>query len=89
MRYLYEINQKDKLTLEDLVWIDPKKNWKYRNVFIKTNSRFLEEFVSKETDGVVVDNLLKRMPVDWSWKWMKDELRSNREFWAYLVKGER
>ncbi len=88
MRCLYEIKWKDKVTLEDLVWIDPSKNSKYRNKFIEVNSRFLEEFVSRETDGIVMGNLLKRLPEKWDWKRIRDQLKSNRKFWSYLVKCE-
>lgn len=80
---------KDKLTLEDLVWIDPndRGDARYRNQFVEGNSEFFEEFVYNQTSGKVFSNLIKRFAEGYP-KWFKDELKSNEEFWVYLSENK-
>jgi len=85
MYYLFECHKwKDKLTLEDLVWIDPKRDSHYRNKFVEINSNFLEEFVYYQSSGDVFSNLIKRLAKEDPY-WLKKELKSNKEFWTYLT----
>lgn len=91
MYYLFNSHMKggrwkDKLTLEDLVWIDPEVDPQYRNRFVEGNSKFLQDFVYHQTSGEVFSNLVRRFAKDYP-KWFRDELKSNRKFWNYLTKG--
>lgn len=86
MYYLFHSYRwKDKLTLEDLVWIDPQKEPRYRNQFVKINSRFLEEFVYHQSTGEVLTNLIDRLAKQ-DPQWFRKQLRSNKKFWVYLTK---
>ncbi len=78
-------NLKDKLALEDIVWIDPKKEGRYRNRFVEGNSTFLEDLIYFQTSGEAFSNLIKRFAEEYP-SWFKSELRSNKKFWAYLIK---
>jgi hypothetical protein len=84
--YLYYTKYKDKLTLEDLVWIDPKKNRQYTNRFVKLNSKFLEEMVYRESSGDIIINIIKRLSKEYPW-WFKKQLKTNKSFWNYLTKN--
>lgn len=85
MYYLYSSYKwKDKLTLEDLVWIDPVEEPRYRNRFVEVNSKFLEEFVYHQSDGKVLINLINRLSKE-NPDWFKKQLRSNKKFWAFLT----
>lgn len=89
MYYLYQCYKwKDKLTLEDLVWIDPEEEPRYRNQFLKLNSKFFEEFVYHQTYREVLINLINRLAEE-DPEWFKRKLKSNKEFWAYLTKRGR
>jgi hypothetical protein len=86
MYYLYKSYQwKDKLTLEDLVWIDPKEEPRYRNRFVEINSKFLEEFIYYQRTCKVLINLINRLSKERP-QWFKKQLKSNKKFWAYLTK---
>ena len=87
MQYLYTMNWRDKLTLEELVCIDPRTDSRYRNHFMKTNSKFITDLISKETEGGAFEILLRRIPDDWDRKWVKDVLKSNKGLWSYLTNG--
>lgn len=85
MHYLsYSHSFKDKLILEDLVWIDPKKDTRFRNKFVKNNAQFFEEFVYNETDAIVLKKLIDRLGHEYP-VWFKRTLKSNKKFWAYLT----
>jgi len=85
MYYLYNCYKwKDKLTLEDLVWIDPKEEPRYRNHFVELNSKLLEEFVYYQSSGEVLSNLISRLAKECP-EWFKKELKSNKKFWDYLT----
>lgn len=86
MYYLYNCYKwKDKLTLEDLVWIGPEEEPRYRNQFVKINSKFFEEFVYHQTGGKVLANLISRLGKE-DPSWFKRQLKSNKKFWRYLTK---
>ena len=86
MYYLYNCYKwKDKLRLEDLVWIDPEEERRYRNQFVKVNSKFLEEFVYNQTGGKILMDLISRLAKD-DPSWFKKQLKSNKRFWRYLIK---
>jgi hypothetical protein len=88
MYYLYACHRwKDKLTLEDLVWIDPETEPQYRNNFVKTNSKFLENFVYYQSSWEVLGNLISRAAKDGP-QWLKNKLKSDKKFWNY-IKGKR
>lgn len=76
---------KDKLTLEDIVWIDLEDEPRYRDRFVEGNSKFLEDLVYYQTSGEVFSNLIKRFAKGYL-KWFRDELKSNKKFWAFLTK---
>lgn len=84
MLYLYYTKYKDNLTLEDLVWIDPKKNKQYRNGFVELNAKFLEEFVYRETSYDIIKNLIKRLSKEYP-RWFREQLKQNKSFWKYLT----
>ncbi len=85
MYYLYNCYKwKDKLTLEDLVWIEPKKEPRYRNNFVELNSKILEDFVYFQTSGKVLSNLINRLANEYR-PWFMKELESNKDFWTYLT----
>jgi len=85
MRYLFDCTSyKDKLTLEDLVWIDPTYNKQYRNRFANMNSDFLENFVYSQTTGKVFSNLIKRC-ADNDPEWLKKQLKANPKFWKSIT----
>jgi len=90
MYYLFNSHMKrgrwkDKLTLEDLVWINPEEDPQYRNRFVEGNSKFLEDFIYYQTSGEVFSILIRRFAQGYQ-KWFKDELKSNKRFWTYLTK---
>jgi len=92
MYYLFNSHMKrghwkDKLTLEDLVWIDPEKEPQYRNRFVEGNAKFLEDLIYHQTSGEVFSNLINRFAREYP-KWFKDELKSNKRFWAYLTENK-
>ena len=85
MNYLFLSHRyKDKLLLEDVVWIDPEKEPQYRNRFVELNSRFLEEFVYHQTSGEVFSKLIQRFAEKYP-SWFKKQLKSNKRFWTYLA----
>jgi len=85
MYYLYNCYKwKDKLLIEDLVWVDPVDDPRYRNNFVKLNSKFFEEFVYRETDSTVLTNLIDRLANKYP-TWFKRKLKSNKKFWKYLT----
>ena len=87
MIYLYKCHRwKDKLTLEDLVWIDPDAEPRYRNSFIEINSEILENLIYKQSSWEIFDRLLKRAMEEYSSS-LKRRLKSNKQFWKYLTKG--
>ena len=81
-------NWKDKLMLEDIVWIDLKEDPQYRNRFVEGNSKFLEDFIYHQTSGEAFSSLIKRFAKAYP-KWFKDELKSNKKFWDYLTKNKK
>jgi len=86
MYYLYNCYKwKDKLTLQDLVWIDPVEEPRYRNQFMELNGKFFEEFVYHQTNRKVLINLINRLTKD-DPRWFKNQLKSNKTFWKYLVR---
>jgi len=86
MYYLFSSHKhKDKLTLQDVVWIDPEKESRYRNQFAKLNSKFLEDFVYYQTSGEIFSNLIDRFAKEYP-EWFKGQLKSDRKFWVYLTK---
>ncbi len=85
MCYLYKCNNyKDKLTLEDLVWIDYSQEKRYRNLFADRNAKFLEEFVYHQTSGEIFSKLLERCEKEYP-EWLKRKLKENQKFWKYLT----
>lgn len=85
MNYLYEsYKRKDKLKLEDVVWIDPEKESKYRNRFVETNSKFFEDFIFYQTSGEVLSKIIERTAEKYP-GFLKKELKSHRKFWKYLI----
>lgn len=61
MRYLFKSHLwKDKLTLEDLVWIDPDAEPRYRNNFVKINSKIIENLVYCQSDWDIFGKLIVR-----------------------------
>lgn len=85
MYYLFECHKwKDKLTLEDLVWINPKADRRYRNKFVELNSKFFEEFVVYQSSGKAASSVINRLASEYP-AWFKSELKSNKKFWTYLV----
>lgn len=87
--YLYNCYKwKDKLMLEDLVWIDPIEEPRYRNQFVMLNSKFFEEFVYHQTHREVLINLINRLAKEHP-TWFKKQLKSNKKFWTYLTKKYR
>lgn len=88
MHYLFNCYMwKDRLTLEDLVWIDPKNEPRYRNRFVEVNAKFLEEFVyhqspPREVLRILIERLAREHPT-----WFKRRLKSNKRFWTYLTKN--
>jgi len=85
MYYLYNCYKwKDKLTLEDLVWIDPEEEPRYRNQFVKLNSKFFEEFIYNQTYNGVLIRLINRSAEE-DPSWLKSQLKSNKKFWRYLT----
>lgn len=86
MYYLFQCyNWRDKLLLEDLVWIDPAQESRYRNQFVKLNSKFFEDFVLYETSSEVFINLINKYAEKWP-RWFKKQLKTNEKFWNYLTK---
>ena len=86
MYYLsYSNTFNNKLTLEDLIAIDPNKEPRYRNKFVKNNSHFFEEFVYNETYGSVLEKLIDRLENKHP-SYFKKLLKSNKKFWAYLTR---
>lgn len=86
MYYLFNSYKwKDKLKLEDLVWIDPVKESRYRNRFVEVNSKFLEEFVYHQTSSEVLINLINRLAKEYP-GWFIKQLKSNKKFWNRLTK---
>jgi hypothetical protein len=84
MHYLYQCYKwKDKLTLEDLVWIDPEAEPRYRNQFVEMNSKFLEDLVYFQSSCLVLTNLINRAAND-DPQWLKSILKSNKKFWNHL-----
>lgn len=78
---------KDKLTLEDLVWIDPEKEGYYRNRFVEVNSKFFEKFVYHQSPPrQVLSNLIEKLANERR-RWLKNRLKSNKKFWFYLTKS--
>ena len=68
MTYLFDSHKyKDKLLIEDLVWIDPYEEPKYRNQFNKLNAKFMADFVIYDND-VLID-MIKEDP-----RWFFDEV---------------
>lgn len=85
MYYLYNCYKwKDKLTLEDLVWIDPEEEPRYRNQFVKLNSKFFEEFIYNQTYNGVLISLINRLAEENPSR-LKSQLKSNKKFWRYLI----
>jgi len=79
---------KDKLKLEDIIWIDPeKKRSKIRNRFVKLNSSFFEKFVWNQTDADVLAKLIIKLAKEGDRLWFKELLQSDSKFWAYLMKN--
>jgi hypothetical protein len=89
MNYLYECYKwKDKLTLADLVWINPKDEKRWRNRFVETNAKFFEDFIFYETsDANVLGKIIERIAKKYR-KYLKRELKANKEFWKYLTEGK-
>ena len=86
MYYLYSSYKwKDRLTLEDLVWIDPEAEPRYRNQFVDVNSKFLEGIIYNQTSGKAFVNLINRLAKE-DPGWFKKKLKSNKKFWVYLTK---
>lgn len=83
--YMGNARWKDKLNLEDLVWIDPDLDPRYRNQFIEGNAKFFEDFVYYQTSGEVFINLVNKI-AKYHREWFRDILRSNTKFWKYLTK---
>lgn len=84
MCYLFDCSKyKDKLTLEDLVWIDPKKDKQYRNRFAEINAKFLEDFVYYQSTGEIFAKLIERFADEYP-DWLKKQLKANPKFWKYL-----
>lgn len=83
--YMKQGRWKDKLTLEDLVWIDPEIDSRYRNRFVEGNSEFLENLIYHQTTGEIFSNLIKRFAEAYP-EWFRNELKSNKDFWTYLTK---
>lgn len=86
--YLFDCYMwKDRLTLGDLVWINPKKESYYRNRFVEINSEFFEEFIYRQSPPrEVLSNLIERLAEEHP-TWLKGRLKSNRKFWTYLTKS--
>lgn len=85
MCYLYSCHQwKDKLTLEDLVWIDPNEEPRYTNSFLKINSATIEELVYNQSNGEILHNLIRRS-IREDQSWLKSQLKTNKSFWKYLT----
>jgi len=85
MYYLYECPKwKDKLILEDLVWIDPGKESRYRNQFVEINSKFFEDFVFYQSSSEVFVKLINKYAEKWP-QWFKKQLKLNKKFWTYLT----
>jgi len=83
MCYLFDCSRyKDKLTLKDLVWIDPTSNPQYRNRFADLNAEFLEDFVYYQTSWEVLGKLIDRAARDKP-AWLKKRIKSNSKFWNY------
>jgi hypothetical protein len=85
--YMGNAQWKDKLNLEDLVWIDPELDPRYRNQFVQGNANFFEDFIYHQTSGEVFVNLVNRMAKSHR-KWFKNVLRSNTKFWKYLTSSK-
>lgn len=86
MNYLYECYKwKDKLTLSDLVWIDPKEEPRWRNRFLETNAKFFEDFVYYQTSGDILEKIIKRTAEEYP-PFLKRTLKKNKKFWEYLNK---
>jgi hypothetical protein len=85
MCYLFNCTKyKDKLTLDDIVWIDPEEDKQYRNRFAKINGKFFEDFVYYQSSGDIFTQLINRMAADYPW-WFKEQLKANKKFWQYLT----
>jgi hypothetical protein len=85
MTYLYSCHRwKDKLTLEDLVWIDPQAEPRYRNSFLEINSEILENLVYNQSYWEIFGRLLKRAAKEYPSS-LKSRLKSNKQFWNYLT----
>jgi len=85
MRYLYSCHRwKDKLTLEDLVWIDPEEEPRYRNSFVEINSEILENLIYNQSSWEIFDRLIKRAAKEYPSS-LKRRLRNNKQFWGYLT----
>ena len=81
MHYLYNCYKwKDKLRLEDLVWINSEDEPRYRNRFVEVNSRFFENFVLYQSSGEVLINLISRLAKE-DPGWFKKQLKYNKGFW--------
>jgi hypothetical protein len=85
MHYLYSCHRwKDKLTLEDLVWIDPEEEPRYRNSFVEINSQILEDLIYKQSSWEIFENLITRATKE-DPSSLKRQLKANRTFWNYLI----
>jgi uncharacterized protein (UPF0305 family) len=85
MCYLFDCTRyKDKLTLDDLVWIDPETEPKYRNRFAEMNAKFFEDFVYYQTSSEIFVKLVNRIAADYR-GWFKKRLKENKKFWNYLT----
>ena len=59
IKYLYQSHRfKDKILLEDIIWIDPDEEPRYRNQFNKLNSNFMGKFIYHDDERLI--ELMKR-----------------------------
>jgi hypothetical protein len=85
MCYLFDCYKyRDKLILEDVVWIDPAIDPQYRNRFADINAKFFEDFVYYQSSWDIFTKLIERIAED-DPVWFKSRLKMNKKFWNYLT----